>query len=58
MYTAGAAYAGGLENERGMIKKGLVADLVILEGNLDHGNMPVVTETWKAGKKVYSKSIM
>ena len=58
MYTAGAAYAGGLENERGMIKKGLVADLVILDGNLDPGNIPVVTETWKAGKKVYSKSIM
>ena len=58
MYTAGAAYAGGLENERGMIKKGLVADLVILDGNLDPENPPVVTETWKAGKKVYSKSIM
>jgi len=55
MYTAGAAYAGGLEEERGMLKKGLVADLVILEGDLDPENPPVVVETWKAGRKVYSK---
>lgn len=55
MYTAGAAYAGGLENERGMLKKGLVADMVILEGELDPENPPVVSETWKAGKKVYSR---
>jgi predicted amidohydrolase YtcJ len=53
MYTVGAAYAGGLENERGMLKKGLVADLVILEGDLCSENPPVVAETWKAGKKVY-----
>lgn len=57
MYTAGAAYAGGLENERGMLKKGLVADLVILEGDLDPENPPVVAETWKAGRKVYSKKM-
>lgn len=57
MYTAGAAYAGGLENERGMLKKGLVADFVILEGNLDPENPPVVAETWKAGRKVYSKGM-
>lgn len=55
MYTAGAAYAGGLENERGMLKKGLVADMVILEGDLDPENPPVVAETWKAGRKVYSR---
>lgn len=57
MYTAGGAYVGGQENERGMLKKGLVADLVILDGNLDLENPPVVAETWKAGKKVYSKYI-
>ncbi|MEN6294413.1 MAG: amidohydrolase family protein, partial [Methanobacterium sp.] len=57
MYTAGAAYAGGLEKERGMLKKGLVADLVVLEGDLDPENPPVVAETWKAGKKVYLKSM-
>jgi len=55
MYTAGAAYAGGLENERGMLKKGLIADMVILEGELNPENPPVVSETWKAGKKVYSR---
>lgn len=55
IYTAGAAYAGGLEKERGMLKKDLVADMVILEGDLDPENPPLVAETWKAGKKVYSK---
>ncbi len=55
MYTAGAAYAGGLEKERGMLKKGLVADLVVLEGDLDPENPPVVAETWKAGRRVYSR---
>jgi predicted amidohydrolase YtcJ len=55
MYTAGAAYVGGLENERGMLKTGLVADMVILEGELDPENPPVVSETWKTGKKVYSR---
>ena len=54
MYTAGAAFAGGQENERGMLKKGLVADLVILEGDLDPDHPPRVAETWKAGRKVYA----
>jgi predicted amidohydrolase YtcJ len=53
MYTAGGAWAGGQENERGMLKKGLVADLVILEGALDPRNPPVVDETWKDGRMVY-----
>jgi hypothetical protein len=39
------------------LKKGLVADFVILEGNLDPENPPVVAETWKAGRKVYSKGM-
>lgn len=55
MYTAGAAYAGGLENERGMLKKGLVADMIILEGELNPEDPPLVVETWKNGKKVHSK---
>lgn len=55
MYTAGGAYAGGQEKERGMLKKGMVADLVILEGNLDPKNPPVVAETWAAGKRVYTR---
>lgn len=54
-YTAGSAYAGGQENERGMLKKGLVADLVILEGELDPRNPPVVDETWKSGRLVYKR---
>lgn len=53
MYTAGGAYAGGQEKERGMLKKGMVADLVVLEGKLDPKNPPVVAETWVAGKQAY-----
>lgn len=49
MYTAGSAYSGGQENERGMLKKGLVADLVVLDAT----EPPVVAETWIAGKRVY-----
>jgi len=56
IYTAGSAYAGGLEKERGMLKKGLIADMVVLKGDLDPENPPVVTETWKAGQKAYPKS--
>lgn len=55
VYTAGSAYAGGQENERGMLKKGLVADLVILEGLLGPLNPPVVNETWKDGRRVYRR---
>ncbi|MFA0833044.1 MAG: amidohydrolase [Methanobacterium formicicum] len=58
MYTAGAAYAGGLENERGMLKKGLIADMVILEGDLNPEEPLSVVETWKNGKKVYKKEIV
>jgi len=55
MYTAGGAYAGGQENERGMIREGLVADLVVLEGELDPMHPPRVTETWKDGRMVYRR---
>lgn len=53
MYTANGAWAGGQENERGMLKEGLVADLVILEGDLDPAHPPRVVETWRNGKQVY-----
>jgi len=55
MYTAGSARAGGQENERGMLKKRLVADLVILEGALDPKTPPVVDETWRNGTRVYCR---
>ncbi len=57
MYTAGAAYAGGQENERGMLKKGMVADLVVLEGDLSPEKPPFVAETWAGGEKVYVSSV-
>jgi len=36
-----------------MLKKGLVADPVILDGILDPMNPPVLDETWKDVKLVY-----
>jgi predicted amidohydrolase YtcJ len=52
-YTAGAAYAGGQEGERGRLAPGLRADLVVLDGELDADNPPSVHETWIAGQLVY-----
>jgi hypothetical protein len=52
-YTAGSAYAGGQEDERGAITPGLRADLVVLEGTLDPHDPPRVAETWVAGEAVY-----
>jgi predicted amidohydrolase YtcJ len=52
-YTAGAAYAGGQEHERGTIAPGLRADLVVLEGRLDAHDPPRVAETWVAGEPAF-----
>ncbi len=52
-YTAGAAYAGGQEHERGRLAPGLRADLVVLDGALDAENPPRVAETWVAGQRVF-----
>ncbi len=52
-YTAGAAYAGGQEAERGALVPGLQADFVVLEGELDPDHPPSVAETWVAGRLVY-----
>jgi predicted amidohydrolase YtcJ len=52
-YTAGAAYAGGQEHERGRLRPGLVADLVVLDGELDAEAPPTVRETWVAGRRVH-----
>ena len=53
-YTAGAAYAGGQEAERGSITPGKRADLVVVEGNLDAERPPRVVETWVGGERVYA----
>ncbi|HXQ61823.1 MAG TPA: amidohydrolase [Acidimicrobiales bacterium] len=52
-YTAGAAYAGSQEAERGALVPGLLADLVVLEGALDADHPPRVAETWVAGDLAY-----
>jgi predicted amidohydrolase YtcJ len=52
-YTAGAAYAGGQETERGSLAPGLRADLVVLDGELDADDPPTVAQTWIGGRLVY-----
>jgi predicted amidohydrolase YtcJ len=49
-YTAGAAYAGGQDGERGTLAPGKRADLVVLDGDLDAENPPRVAQTWVAGR--------
>jgi predicted amidohydrolase YtcJ len=53
LYTAGAAYAGGQEHERGTLTPGKRADLVVLEGRLDPEHPPRVVQTWVGGEVVY-----
>ncbi len=55
-YTAGAAFAGGQEHERGRLAPGLRADLVVLEGPLDAERPPRVAETWVDGTPVFQSS--
>jgi predicted amidohydrolase YtcJ len=52
-YTAGAAFAGGQEHERGTLKPGRRADLAVLDGALDPERPPRVVETWIAGERVW-----
>jgi len=54
-YTAGAAYAGRQDGERGRIAPGLRADFVVLDGPLDPENPPRVAETWIGGRRVFPK---
>jgi predicted amidohydrolase YtcJ len=54
-YTAGAAFAGGQETERGRLVPGLQADLVVLDGPLDPEHPPTVSETWVAGQRVFAR---
>ncbi len=53
LYTAGAAYAGRQENERGTLTPGKRADLVVLEGPLDAEHPPRVIQTWIGGRLVH-----
>ena len=55
-YTAGAAFAGGQEDERGRLAPGLQADLVVLDGPLDAERPPRVAETWVDGTLVFRSS--
>lgn len=55
-YTVDAARAGGQENDRGQLKAGLQADVVLLEGALDPLDPPKVSETWVAGERVFASS--
>lgn len=48
---------GGQDHERGMLKKGFVADFVILNGEPDPDYLPLVDETWIAGNRDYSRCI-
>jgi predicted amidohydrolase YtcJ len=52
-WTAGSAYAGGQEHERGRLLPGTRADLVILHGELDPDDPPRVAETWVDGERRY-----
>ena len=53
-YTAGAAYAGGQQDERGTLARGKRADLVVLDGDLTTDAPPRVVETWIGGEQVFS----
>jgi predicted amidohydrolase YtcJ len=52
-YTAGAAYAGAQEHERGSLTRGKRADLVVLVGDLDPEHPPRVAQTWVDGALAY-----
>jgi len=53
LYTAGAAAAGGQEDERGRLVPGLRADMVVIEGDVDGDGPLEVAETWVGGVRVY-----
>jgi predicted amidohydrolase YtcJ len=55
-FTAGAARAGGQEDERGVLRPGLRADFAVLEGDLNPADPPRVVETWIGGERVWSAS--
>ncbi len=48
-YSAGAAYAGGQEAERGTLTPGKRADLVVLDGPIEGEHPGTVHQTWIGG---------
>ncbi len=52
-YTAGSAFAGGQEHERGSLTVGKVADLVVLGEQGDGPRELSVLETWARGRLVH-----
>jgi hypothetical protein len=56
LYTAGSAFAGCQEDERGSLRPGLRADLAILDGALDPYQPPTVSATWVAGRVAYERT--
>lgn len=53
LWTAAAADAGDQQDERGRLRPGLRADLVVLTGDIDNPDT-TVAETWRGGRRVYS----
>jgi predicted amidohydrolase YtcJ len=53
-WTAGAAYASFLEHERGAIKPGLRADLVLLQSGIADLHNAAVSRVWIAGNEAYT----
>lgn len=54
-YTAGAAFAGGQEGERGSLRPGLRADLVVLSPTGSRDEPYRVDQTWIAGRPVFDR---
>lgn len=55
-YTVGAATAGGQDTERGTLRAGKRADLVVVDGELNGEEAPPVGATWVAGELAFCRS--
>jgi predicted amidohydrolase YtcJ len=54
-YTLGAATAGGQDAERGTLRAGKRADLVVVDGELELGAAPRISATWVAGELAFQR---